>query len=513
MNRIFALGLLLFCPALLYAQPVFTLVTEAAGMADAGASHGAAWGDFDNDAWPDLLVANQENQANFLYRNNGDGTFTRVLDGPIATDTLFSAAVAWADFNGDGLLDVFVAEGSTDERLVNSLFRNNGDGTFAKMTPEATGDLLDEAKYSENAAWADPDGDGDLDLYVINWSGQTNDRFENDGQGRFTRLPDRTTVTRDFAVCLNWCDFDNDGDADLFVARQGLGIGLEGSERADLSSKNSLFRNDGSGGLRLFYPGQRSHQDPVAHDASQSITSSWGDIDNDGDFDLFVGNFAGEANDLYRNNGDTTFTQITASPVARDGGVSLGSAFADFDHDGDLDLFVANGYGDPENDFFYLNDGTGVFMKVLEGPLVTSGGRSVATVAADYDHDGDLDLFVTDLDEEHPSRLYRNDTPGDRHWFKVRCVGTTSNTTALGARVEVTATLGGRLVTQTREIAQQTGFGGHHELIAHFGLADAAVVETLRITWPSGLVQTFDAVAADQYVTVVEGGAMTPTVP
>ena len=513
MNRFLALLLLLFCPAVLYAQPVFTLVTEAAGMADEGASHGAAWGDLDNDAWPDLLVANQENEANFLYHNNGDGTFTRLLDGPIATDTLFSAAVAWADFNGDGHLDVFVAEGSTDERLVNSLFRNNGDGTFTRMTPEATGDLLNEAKNTENAAWADFDNDGDLDLFVVNWSGQTNDRYQNDGQGRFTFVDDFTTVMRDYAVCANWCDVDGDGDADLFIARQGLGVRFEGRERGNLSSKNSLFRNDGTGRFRPFYPGQQSHRDPVAHDASQSITSSWGDIDNDGDFDLFVGNFAGEPNDLYRNNGDTTFTQITASPVARDGGVSLGSAFADFDNDGDLDLFVANGYGDPENNFFYLNDGSGVFTKVLEGPLVSGGGRSVATVAADYDNDGDLDLFVTDLDDEQPSRLYRNDTPGDRHWFKVRCVGTTSNTTALGARVEVTATLGGRRVRQTREIAQQTGFGGHHELIAHFGLADAAVIESLRITWPSGLVQTFDAVPADQDVTVVEGEVMTPTFP
>ena len=247
MNRLLILALLLLIPAIVQAQPVFTLVTEAAGMADGGASHGAAWGDFDNDGFADLLVANQHFEANFLYHNNGDGTFTRITDGAIATDTLFSAAVAWADFDGDGNLDVFVAEGSTDVRLVNSLFRNNGDGTFAKMTPEAAGDLLLDADNTENAAWADPDGDGDVDLYIINWSGQTNDRFENDGAGRFTRVRDRTTVTRDFAVCLNWCDFDNDGDADLFVARQGLGIGLDDNERVDLSSKNSLFRNDGRG--------------------------------------------------------------------------------------------------------------------------------------------------------------------------------------------------------------------------------------------------------------------------
>ncbi len=311
---------------------------------------------------------------------------------------------------------------------------------------------------------------------------------------------------------VSWVDYDNDGDADLFVARQGLGMRLDGNEGVNLSSKNSLYRNDGSGGFQLFYSGQWSYRDPLAHDASQSITSSWGDIDNDGDFDLFVGNFAGEPNDLFRNNGDTTFTQITASPIARDGGVSLGSAFADFDNDGDLDLVVANGYGVPENNFFYLNDGRGVFTKVLEGSLVTGGGRSVATVAADYDNDGDLDLFITELSGE-ANRLYRNDTPGGRHWLKVRCRGTTSNTTALGTRVEVTATVGGRRLTQTREIAEQTGFGGHHELIAHFGLADAAVVETLRITWPSGLVQTFENVAADQYLTVVEGGAMTLTFP
>ena len=201
---------------------------------------------------------------------------------------------------------------------------------------------------------------------------------------------------------------------------------------------------------------------------------------------------------LYHNNGDGTFTKITTGTIATGNGDSGGAAWADVDNDGDLDLLVTNLGG--QNEFFYLNNGDGTFTKITQGNLVNSGGAGISAVFTDYDRDGFLDLFVANFNQDN--WLFRN-KGNSNGWLTVKCVGTASNRSAIGARVRAKATIGGKTIWQLREISYGDGVG-NGTLTAHFGLGDATIIETLRIEWPSGIVQELHDVAAKQSLTVTE---------
>jgi hypothetical protein len=178
----------------------------------------------------------------------------------------------------------------------------------------------------------------------------------------------------------SWGDYDNDGDLDLFVANE--------------LQNNFLYQNNGDGTFIKITSGA------IVNDGGRSVSSSWGDYDNDGDLDLFVANYlASENNFLYQNNGDGTFTKITTGAIVTDGGRSYGSIWGDYDNDGDLDLFVTNYWGD--NNFLYQNNGDGSFTKITSGAIVNDGGYSYGSSWGDYDNDGDLDLFVANIVENN----------------------------------------------------------------------------------------------------------------
>jgi hypothetical protein len=470
----------LLCVVLLAAPALagFTRVIDGDIAHDGGWSYACAWADYDGNGWQDLFVANNnpnQGRNNSLYYNNCDGTFTRILVGPVVTDGGSTYGCTWGDLDNNGLPDLFAANYNED----NFLYLRVAD-SFVKLT---SGRVVNDAGRSTGAAWADYDADGLLDLFVCNRD-QVNFLYHNEGDS-FTRVtaPPVGTDVANSSGCA-WADYDNDGDLDLFVA--------------NVQTPNCLYRNDGAVFTKVT-------GDPVVSDTSFCNGASWGDIDNDGDLDLFVATgVLGTYHDLlYSNDGDGSFTKVTDSPVVNDLTWSGGGSWGDFDNDGDLDLFV--GAYDGSNRL-YTNDGAGNFTAVDTGAVVADGNYIMASTWVDYDRDGDLDLFTARNNYFGGySALYRNDGFGN-NWLVVTCVGSASNRNGIGARVRVFADIGGGATWQAREITTQSGGcnSAQSPSYAHFGLGSAATVESLEVRWPSGTVQRLSSVAANQYLTVTE---------
>ena len=479
---------------------------------DPGGSFSAAWVDYNGDGNLDLFVANGDDftstpRNNFLYRNDGGGDFFPITSGAIAADLTDTRGCSWGDYDNDGDPDLFVAVAFDD----NSLYRNDGGDNFTKMTPSEVGSIVSDGGGSLGACWGDYDNDGDLDLFVANDSGFADlpcFLYENDGSGFFTRVLDGTAFPMVNAYgphrSAAWGDYDNDGYIDLFLARFG---------------RNELYHNLGGSGFEKILSGD------IVNDQSVSAGGSWGDYDNDGDLDLFVPNGLdlGMSNDFYRNNGDGSFTRLLdnqAYPML-DADNAASSSWIDYDNDGDLDLFIANVLGtftkdDPgtrsvsgENGL-YQNNGDGTFTRMTDTgayPMVAGGDNTFAGIWGDYNNDGALDLFTAVA--QGNNRLFRQDG-NSNHWLQVKLEGTESNRSAIGARVEVSAAISDNRVRQIREITSQDGANTQNGLMAAFGLGNAALVDTLIVHWPSGIVQAIYNVATDQVLTIVESANQPP---
>lgn len=477
------------CPESFQVPGNFSKVLQSPVVTAPGDSRSVNWIDVDGDADLDLFISNgpQQGENNFLYLNNGTGGFTPLTGDPIVQDAKPSDGATWADADNDGDNDCFVVNWYN----VNNLFyRNNGNGAFEQVT---TGQLVNDGGYSETASWGDYDNDGKLDLYVTNSEGnKKNFLYKGNGDATFTKVTTGAPVTDAFTSrSVNWTDFDNDGDVDLFVTSEG-------------NQNENLYRNNNDGTFTKLTSGA------LVTDGGSTMSSSWGDYDNDGDPDVFLANDQG--NDaLFRNDGNETFTKVVNDPVVMSGGNSFGSQWADVDNDGDLDLFVTNSFGGgPWKNFLFWNNGDGSFSRDTAEVCSKDEGWSYGCAFGDFDRDGDLDLGVANCyNAAQPDYLYENHAAeSPNNWLVVHCVGTTSNRSAIGAKVRVTATIGGQEVTQLREISAQSGYCGQNQLAAHFGLADAASF-TVTIQWPSGLEEVFGNLAPNQYVAIVEGQGVT----
>lgn len=458
----------------------FTRVLSGPVVNDASESTGGSWEDYDGDGDPDLYVAcgNLTPQNDRLYRNDF-GLFFALVAGPVASDGAPSVGGTWGDMDGDGDPDLFVSNRQGVNEL---LYRNDGADAFVSLTSAAP---VTVGGNSNSTSWVDIDRDGALDLYVINFN-ERKRQWRNDGAGTFTEILAGDHVTgMTTSISGVWSDFDRDGDPDCFVANGG-------------NVNNDLYRNDGTTFVNVT---------AAAHlqDGGQSIGASWADWNNDGWPDLFVANTLGQNDFLYRNLGDGTFERILTGPVVTDAASSVGSAFGDMDDDGDLDLFVGV---DGANNRLYRNDGS-AFAQITTGAIVSDGGATFGVAWADWNSDGYLDAFVANRSGQNDF-LYTNDG-GTSHWLQIRLVGTVSNRSAIGARVDAFATIGGQPVRQLRERASQSGYNSASDPRLCFGLDDATVVDSLRVAWPSGLEETWRNVAANQVVTLVEGSAPTST--
>lgn len=357
----------------------FRNILFSTGIIEGDQVFGAAFGDYDNDAYPDILFEDLRSPSR-LYRNERNLAFTQTDAADVKT---LAQGAGWADFNLDGLLDLFVNNDDGESQL----FKNLGNGEFEDISLSAG---VQEEGNSYGMAWGDYDSE---------------------------------------AFSASWGDLDNDGDLDLIVARAG--------ETAD-----RLFINDGLGGFTSITQG------PLVEALRISVSTSMADVDNDGDLDIMIGTSGSTY--LYMNNGDATFQEITSDITVHEG--AYATAWADVDRDGDQDV---------------------IQIATERRPLVYTNMGST------------------------------------NHWLNVRCVGTTSNRSAIGARVRVKATINGQPTWQMREISAQTGYISQNSLNAAFGLRDADVVDSLQIEWPSGTVDVVTNLAADQFLTATEGAEVT----
>ena len=489
------------------ASPVtFTDVAPQLGVAALSRGRGSAWGDYDGDGDRDLFTVGIRD-PHHLYRNNGDGTFTNVTRQAGLLDPRGGWASLFFDYDGDGDPDLFVTRDGWRGEAPNSLYRNNGDGTFTDVGVEAG-----VAGHSDSftAILGDIDNDGHTDIYVANGvsqaSGAPNALYRNNGNGTFTDIAPLAGVAnhgRSIGSALG--DYDHDGWLDLFVV--------------NMDGPNALYRNNGDG---------RFTDVTTAAGISAPLDGFVGfffDYDHDGWLDLFAtgwtenmqeilqsaisGKPSQERNRLalYHNNRDGTFADVThQAGLARTYG-AMAAQFGDVDNDGYLDIYLGNG-GPPmdtyEPNVLFRNQGDGTFVDITSSAGVGNLGKGHGATFADYDGDGDLDLYApiggAMFGDRQPNSLYRNNG-SSHHWLKLQLHATQSNPDAIGARIMVYTSQGPR----HHVIAGGTGFGSMNDPEVHVGLGIASQVERVRIRWPSGIQQQFDNLKANQLLIITEG--------
>jgi len=473
----------------------------------AGSSRSVNWVDTDGDGDLDLFVSNGGSlfENDEYYRNDG-GVFVRDMTAAIALDSLRSDGSTWGDYDNDGDPDLFVVSWYGE---VNALFENLGGGSFSRVT---TGPAVNTGTYSEGAAWVDYDADGDLDLYVTNSGTGANFRanllYRNDGGGTLTEITTGPLVNDDtISRQASWADYDDDGDVDVFIVNEA-------------GQNNELFKNLlVETGIADF---QAVNAGALTNDGGDSFSASWGDFDNDGDFDVIVANFSGQQNFFYRNQlaetGLPTFARINDQAPGTNQGWTVGTHWADWDNDADLDLMVTNGFAPVPStfrrNFYYRNDG-GTLIRDQTTPAALDSGWAYGAAWGDSDGDGDLDLCIANwMGAGQVNGYYVNGAQGNgNHWLTFDCVGVTSNRSGIGCKVTATATIGGNVVTQLRQITGSDGYCSQ-TLRGHFGLGDATVIDVLTVRWPNGVEQVLTNVPADAHLEIVEDtGVDVPALP
>jgi hypothetical protein len=497
--------------------------------------------DYDNDGWPDILFVNSMDWPGHkgaaksypaLYHNNKDGTFTDVTrEAGLAIES-YGLGCAVADYDNDGFEDIYLTTVGS-----NHLFHNLGNGKFADVTLKAG---VADPGFSTSAVWFDYDNDGKLDLFVthyIDWSvamdqyctldnknksyctpqtykGESSTLFHNKGDGTFENVTKhaglRDPTSKSLGVAM--LDFDNDGWMDLFVAND--------------TEPNKLYHNNHNGTFT-----DVAVQMGVAFSESGRVRAGMGtdagDFDGSGLQSLVIGNFTNESMSLYRNDGSGLFVDEEISSGIRQmslQALTFACFFFDYDLDGRLDIFAANGhvsddisvvqptlrYAQPA--ILFHNKGDRKFEDVsakvgpaLQQPVV---GRGAAYL--DYDNDGDLDLVVTA--NNGPARLLRNENGNQNDLLRVKLVGTRSNRDGIGAKVTLTTASGARLFRM-----EKTGssYASQSELPLTFGLGkpEAGKTVAIEIIWPSGQKDALSKISANQFITVKEGSGITSTRP
>ena len=532
-------GLILVAASWPGAEVHFTDITQSAGIKfrhNSGREgrkylpetlgSGAAFIDYDNDGWPDILLINSKDWSSrrrtlsALYHNNRNGTFTDVTIGSGLDVEMYGIGVAVGDYDNDGRDDIYITALEGDR-----LFHNEGNGKFRDVTKAAG---IHNSSFGTSAAWFDYDRDGKLDLFVANYvqwtpqsdlwcsldggtksyctpesyKGTQSKLYHNLGGGRFEEVAAKAGLgdadSKSLGVTV-W-DYDGDGWPDLFVAND--------------TQPNKLYRNNRDGTFKEegLNAGVAFGEDGVARGA---MGADSGDYDRSGRAHLLVGNFSNQMLGLYHNEGNGLF--VDEAPSSTVGRASLlrlafGVFFLDYDLDGYLDLFAANGHIEEEigrvqpkvqyrqPPLLFRNTHNGKFenASTLVGADFSRAIVARGAAYADFDRDGDLDLLITTNDG--PAYLYRNDGGNRNHWISIRTVGVKSNRDGIGAIVRIETRSG----KQWNRVRSGSSYCSQSDLALTFGLGQDTNVSAIEIEWPSGSRQTLTNIAADKFLVIDE---------
>jgi hypothetical protein len=500
---------------------------------------GIAFFDYDQDGWLDIYLTNGSRldepwpagkaPTTHLYKNNRDGTFTDVTEKSGLGRSGWQTGVCVGDYDNDGWDDLFCTFWGH-----NILFRNNGNGTFIDVTQKAG---LSQAKgrWGTGCTFLDYDRDGHLDLFVCNfvkldpdvpikldsmsfcqWKGvptmcgprglpgDINILYHNNGDGTFTDVTEKAGIHKPgprYSITAVSYDFDNDGWPDIYIAVD--------------SEPSILFQNNHDGTFTdIAVIAGCAYNDDGHEQAGMGVGVA--DYDCDGWFDIFKTNFADDTSDLYHNNGDGTFTELSFNSGIgiNNKYVAWGCAFIDYDNDGWPDIMQVNGHVYPEIDHYnfgetfknqrlvYKNLGNGKFKDVSAemGPGITERFSSRGAAFGDYDNDGGLDALILNMNDL-PSLLH-NEGGNKQNWIKLKLIGSKCNRTAIGARARV---ITGKHI-QMDEVHSGTSVMSQSDLRLHFGIGSAEMIDAIEIKWPTTQkVERFTQVKPNQILTIREG--------
>ncbi len=483
---------------------------------------GVALFDYDNDGDLDIYLVNGCDlpvvpssipSKNMLYRND-EGKYIDVTDDASVGGTGYGLGCCVGDYNNDGFVDLYVTNYGK-----NVLYQNNGDGSFIDVTDSAG---VGGNRLSSGCAFLDYDADGHLDLYVVNYvqfdvnanpectrqgvpvyctpealEGENDRLYRNNGDGTFSDVTQKAGITAPPGKGLGVVcgDVDNDGDVDIFVAND--------------TTPNLLYLNNGGGTFTedALFAGVALSEEGRAY---SGMGANFGDFDNDGYLDIVITNFQDQVNSIYQNAKNGFFNDVSFATGIGEKSLpylAWGVDFVDFDNDGWLDLFVANGHLDDNiaevdpigtykqpNQFFWNNRGATFKEEIVALPLKVSRGAAFG----DIDNDGDIDIVVANL--KHTPTVLRNEGGNTGNWLSIKLVGTHCARDAIGARVTVVA---GNL-TQMREVKSGSGYLSQNDMRLHFGLGDVNQVDSVTVRWVCGHIEIFKKINANQMLVIEE---------
>jgi hypothetical protein len=474
--------------------PEFTRIDTGTLVDEAVRGRGVYPVDFDNDGDLDLYIGNSTglggtNRPNLVYKNERNFQFTKIRNGILATKIYnTNPGNNWGDADNDGDWDLFNH---------GELYINDGFGNF-----EISPDLI-SSKKEVCGTWIDYNNDSYLDIFT-NVFLDGNYMYKNNGDNTFSKVSIGPPTDNSIGISQSssWSDCDNDGDLDFF--EPNFLIFWEPSTPAN--NKLHINNNDGT------FSEIDSHS-PIVNDSLGATGGAWGDYDNDGDMDIYVFSvMVGETtNYLYRNMGNLNFERIIIEPDSTIKKFTYTGTWGDFNNDGFLDLFVGvvpaasvlQKHCTFKENLFFINNGDGTFSRKTTGSIIKDGAQALA--ANDFDNDGDLDLIIThgNLAPPYLTYIYANNG-NDNNWMNFTCEGTHSNRSGIGTRISVKARIGENDVWMMRELTQENGLHSCNGARLHFGLGDAELADSVIIRWPSAHIDTFLNVTSNQFYTAIE---------